>query len=166
MFAVLVLKSFSVTGLFYCKMWCVWWNSFKRCDVLFSGSISLLLFPPTPPVLSLSLHWIEILWYQKPNETTFLALTQQKISESQIPPKFFQINFLIFANYVQHSSLNFYVNLIRMFGIAAYLIWPPSLRQIDYNDNLSFEFLNRKLDVFQYLSLTRPHSDLILDFFS
>ena len=95
----------------------------------------------------------------------FLALTQQKISETQITPKFFQIDYLIFANYVQYSSFDFFINLIRMFGFAAYLIWPPSLRQIDYNDNLSFEFLNRKLDVFQYLSLTRPHSDLILDFF-
>ena len=95
----------------------------------------------------------------------FLAVIQQKISETQITPKFFQIDFLIFANYVQCSSFNFFINLIRMFGVAAYLIWPPSLRQIDYNDNLSFEFLNRKLVVFQYLSLTRPHSDLILDFF-
>jgi hypothetical protein len=53
----------------------------------------------------------------------FLALTQQKISESQITPKFFQIDFLIFANYVKYSSLNFYINLIRMFGIAAYHLY-------------------------------------------
>ncbi len=95
----------------------------------------------------------------------FLALTQQKISETQITPKFCQIDFLVFANYVQYSSFNFYINLIRMFSIAVYLIWPPSLRQIDDDDNLSFEFLNGKLDVFQYHSLTGPHSDLILDFF-
>jgi hypothetical protein len=101
-----------------------------------------LFFPPNPPVL------------YETNETMFLALTQQKISETQITPKFCQIDFLIFANYVQYSSFNFYINLIRTFGIAAYLTWPPSLRQIDDNNNLSFEFLNRKLDVFQYHRLT------------
>ena len=135
-------------------MWCViLWFNFSSSFPSYSTCAKSLP----------ALNWDSVV--SKPNETMFLALTQQKISESQITPKFFHIDFLIFANYVQYSSFNFFINLIRMFGIAADLIWPPSLRQIDDNDNLSFEFLNRKLDVFQYHSLTRPHSDLILDFF-
>ena len=103
-----------------------------------------LFFPTNPPVLN------------ETNETMFLALTQQKISGTKITPKFCQIDFLNFASYIQYSRFNFYINLIRVFGIAAYLIWPSSLRQIDDNKNVSFEFLNRNVDVFQYHNLTLP----------
>ena len=92
----LVLKIFSVTGLCYCTVWCVWWNSFKTCDVLFSGSISLLPFFPSQSTCAKSLpalNWDSVVSKTKWNNV-FGINTAENFRDSN--------NSQIFPNWLPH----------------------------------------------------------------